>query len=439
VAIAVAVIAVEEDKLSSIKNSKHQIGMFGTFDVWNFGDLLFPLLAEKELSKRLGEVKIRPFSYYEKLKTNWPYVTTPLTELAETANTLDAVLIGGGHIIRFDKRIAPGYFPPNSSIHHPTGYWLTPALIALQQGLPIIWNAPGVFEENGFPEWTRPLLEFVFENSPYISVRDDESKKVISRYIDESKIKLVPDTAFGISRLVDQEKPSKEYEYLRLQLGLTKPYIILQATETITSIFHLIEANVRKFQDFQLLVVPISPVLGDQISAVQSKVANVIYLKETIHPLLIAELISHAEGVIGHSLHLSITALTFGVPVFRPDSINNGKYKILSTFNTVYSMSGESKNLEWFISKLGRATLAPEVTAKTELVAQHWKAIAKIILNGKINTQPQVNRFLQSLPGQLESKQISLYNSMYYNFCTRKMLSRLRGLFNILKRILGKE
>ena len=127
-----------------MKDRKWQIGLVGTFDVENYGDLLFPLLAEAELTRRLGRVQLHRLSYHTKTPPNWPYPVTSLTELPQLASTLDGILIGGGFLIRFDKEVAPGYEPPTSSIHHPTGYWLTPALIALQHGIPVAWNAPGM-------------------------------------------------------------------------------------------------------------------------------------------------------------------------------------------------------------------------------------------------------------------------------------------------------
>ena len=89
-----------------------RIGVVGTFDVRNYGDLLFPLVAEGELRRRLGAVKVQPFSYHAKKPPDWPYAVTSVADLPEVVANLDAMLIGGGFLIRFDKDVAPDYEPP---------------------------------------------------------------------------------------------------------------------------------------------------------------------------------------------------------------------------------------------------------------------------------------------------------------------------------------
>ena len=85
-----------------------QIGLFGTFDLENYGDLLFPLIAEAELRERLGTVTLHRFSYNARTPPDWPYTITSLTELPRMGGHLDGVLIGGGFIVRFGKTIVDG-------------------------------------------------------------------------------------------------------------------------------------------------------------------------------------------------------------------------------------------------------------------------------------------------------------------------------------------
>ena len=89
-----------------------EIGICGTFDVANYGDLLFPLIAERELAERLGAVALRRFSYCAKTPREWPYEVTSVTELPRMVHRLDGLIVGGGLLIRFDKLVATGYVPP---------------------------------------------------------------------------------------------------------------------------------------------------------------------------------------------------------------------------------------------------------------------------------------------------------------------------------------
>ena len=36
-----------------VPGTRHRVAVIGTFDVENFGDLLFPIIAERELAERI--------------------------------------------------------------------------------------------------------------------------------------------------------------------------------------------------------------------------------------------------------------------------------------------------------------------------------------------------------------------------------------------------
>ena len=152
-----------------------RIGIVGTFDVMNFGDLLFPLLAEHELRERLGDATVTAYSHRELAPPAWPYPVRPLERLPHELDTLDLLLVGGGHIVRFDKDVAPGYGSTSPDVHHPTGYWLTPTLVAGAAGVPVAWNAVGA--SSGTPDWARPLLAAALDLASYVSVRDEPSAR----------------------------------------------------------------------------------------------------------------------------------------------------------------------------------------------------------------------------------------------------------------------
>lgn len=366
------------------------IGIVGTFDVKNYGDLLFPLIAERELRERLGDVVLHRFSYNAMTSPGWPYAVTSLTELPDVIAQLDGLLIGGGDLIRFDTNVAPGYVPPAQHIHHPTGYWLEPALIALAHGVPVIWNAPGV-PPREIPPWAKPLLELALGNSSYISVRDNRSKATLAQFVDGNRIAVVPDTAFGISRLLDTVT------------NAAKPYIVVQPVRLMTADFAaFVNAYADRFEEYMLISLPIGPILGDD-SDVLTGVPGVVRLPVWPNPLPLAEIVSNASAVIGESYHLAITALAAGVPVFSLADFDNGKYGALRDFETVHAFSDAPANgADWFFARLGKSAPAESVRRALPVLARHWDRVAAVIASGRVSTDVALGKFLQSLPTLFE-------------------------------------
>ncbi|MFL6612064.1 MAG: polysaccharide pyruvyl transferase family protein, partial [Pseudomonas sp.] len=380
-----------------------QVAIFGTFDVENYGDLLFPIIAEAELARRLGSVNLHRFSYHGKNRSEWPYAVTSLTELPQVASTLDGILIGGGFLIRFDKIVAHGYGPTTPDIHHPTGYWLTPALIALQHAIPIIWNAPGM-HCNAVPAWARPLLTMALEQSQYVRVRDALTRDTLGALTQRAEIEVLPDTAFGLPRLIDEWQPSAEFIRLREHAGLTGPYIVIHAIHVVESFMKLFEDHPEAFQGYRFLVVPIGPVLGDDPSVIAARLPGAITLPFWPEPLLMAEIISQAQAVIGHSYHLAITALAFGVPVFCSADLTTGKYTALAEFDSLHALPDPATiDPQWFVARLGKACPSPAARAAADQLVEHWDRVAAIIRQGKTVSQPVLGAFLQHLPNLLEA------------------------------------
>jgi lipopolysaccharide transport system ATP-binding protein len=378
-----------------------QIGLVGTFDVENYGDLLFPLIAEAELAERLGRVQVHCFSYTAKSAGEWPFPVTSVTELPRLAAGLDGLLAGGGFLVRFDKQVAAGYGPPTSAVHHPTGFWLSPALIALQHGLPLLWNAPGVSYDD-LPAWGDPLMELAFGQSSYIAVRDEPSRAALARFVRPDRIAIVPDTVFGIRRLLE-DPPSFELNRLRQACGLTGPYIILQGVRGLDSCCRFLKRHADRLRGYRFLALPIGPVNGDSAAHLDADLPGLVQLPAAPQPLLLAELIQQAAAVIGPSFHLAITALTAGVPIFSPANLKLGKFPGLAELPGIYPLPTEQdSDPSGFLSRLGKSPVAPQVDAARARLTEHWDKIAAVLEGGLTGTPVAVGRFWQSLPGVLE-------------------------------------
>jgi Rps23 Pro-64 3,4-dihydroxylase Tpa1-like proline 4-hydroxylase len=380
------------------------IGMCGTFDVQNYGDLIFPLLARHELERRLGNVSVRPYSYRAKAAADWPFDVRSNADFAADVDTLDAVLLGGGDLIHFVKNIALDYLPQNPALHHPTSLWLTPALIALEQGLPLIWNAPGVPQD--IPHWAWPAVRATLLSSSYVAVRDEPSRQILMAVAPDTQVSVVPDTAFGIASLCNPAKPTAEHETQASRMGLRPPYVVLEpAAHGPTG--KLLRAAAALPPSYQVLILPIGPVHGERNENVpESILPDAIRLPEWPDPLVLTQLIAGAEGVIGDSLHLGIAAIAFGVPVFRSPRNDLSKYAILKKFDSVHSLEGDNDiSLDWLRARLGRMPLSTAVRDAAQAVYAHWDKVAALVATPARRAVPHAIRNLwQRLPGELEAR-----------------------------------
>src|ERR1700728_345916 len=363
-----------QEQMSSRRPS---IGITGTFDVENYGDLLFPLVAEMELSRRLGEIELTGFSYHAKTAPPWPYAVTPVAELPRALGGLDGLLIGGGHLVRFDKGVADDYLPPSAAIHHPTGFWLGPALSALQAGCPVVWNAVGA--DRAFPRWSEPVLRQAFGKSQYVAVRDQASKDALTLFAGGNEIAVVPDTCFGVARLVDRERPTAAFIAWQQSVGLSGAHIVGQARLRLEAFCRTVNAHREAFRPYRFVGLEIGPGSCDDIRAISGRLPDLVRLPRWPDPRLMAEIIAHADGVVGVSLHLAITALAFGVPVFRPANETKGKFVPLRDFDPGhrFHLDADTDPL-WFTGRLGASatpSVGDDVFARLD---EQWDRIAAI-------------------------------------------------------------
>ena len=367
--------------------------MCGTFDVKNYGDLLFPRVLRHELDRRIPGIDVECFSYYPKTPPDWPLPVSPIGRLPEVVHTFDAVVIGGGHLIRFDKDIAAGYAPPYPEMHHPTSYWLFPALLALEANVPLLWSAVGASTE--LPPWGRELLREVLRASAYVSVRDAASQRVLQEIAgDGSKVLLVPDTVFGIGDLPLESRRGE------------KPYVVIQATPHLKPYADSIRQLVLwlRQQQYEIVLLPVSPALGDDPEILREVVGAAAVARSWDDPAEAVTAIANAAAVVGVSLHLSITALAFGVPVVRPFQNPLLKYQAVLDLPGVFPLeayAGGPGPAHHAI--LNRGPRSEQVEAFCAALAKHWDRIGALLTDPPRASSSRLASLFQKLPFLLEN------------------------------------
>lgn len=364
----------------------YKVAIVGTFDVENYGDLLFPLVAKSELERHLGAVELIPFSYKKKVADTWCYDVECLSNFEHRMHEFDAVIIGGGHLIRFDKFIAEDYLPNDERIHHPCGYWLAPALAAGLNTIPVVFNAPGATET--VPAWAAAYVCAALEYLSYASVRDVLSETVVRETGFRGRCDVVPDTIFGIANTVIE--PEAIVQPLLSNAGINRPYLILQPNQTLDDIaVWLREERISDYYD--ILLLPAGPSLGDNSETFQRKLPEAIQFAKWPSPIEIASLIAKSRGVISVSMHMSITALAFGVPSLRKERIV-GKCEILDNYDDVFFFDGQNST-ESFLNRIKSGAIEVNLKNNRSKLDAHWQCIAQVIEKSKRRFSPRQTYF----------------------------------------------
>jgi polysaccharide pyruvyl transferase WcaK-like protein len=308
------------------------VGIWGTFDVENYGDHLFVRVAEHELSRRLGPVELRAFSPY-----GWLHPTRldggepaePLgrwerARVVELAAELHCVLVGGGEIIHtHDELLAPAYGvgPQDVTRIEPSRWFIEGLGPDLERTTPVVWHAVGVPFDPTPHEAERFRAALASRN--YVAVRDERSRERLVQSGVSCEITVVPDSALLLSRVLPDEVLDRRLAFLR-RMGWYPgdgKALVVQGNRDMLAFVPEIAAALD-----QILVhhADLQPVLiqtgvchgdGDMAGALEAALSRRVFrLPPEVGVEDIAAAISRSAAFVGSSLHGCITALAFGRP-----------------------------------------------------------------------------------------------------------------------------
>ncbi len=304
-----------------------RIGVWGTFDLENYGDMLFPWIARVELARRLPGSSIRAFSPVGAGLPN-RFVTGEAVEplgpwdparLLWLASELDLVVIGGGEIIHDgDPELAPHYGldPEEAERRAFSRYFLEGLGRELERECPVIWHAVGIPRDlEG--ERAEELAE-ILEARPYLSVRDEVSLDRVRAIGVKGEVALVPDPAFLLPRVLPPENLATRRRRLTEEGALPEgPYLTVQGNaRSIPLVPAVAEALQGTLADLGAapVLVETGPIHGDRSFADALERMLPGATRMAGGTLDLAATIASAEGFVGTSLHGSVTAFAYGRP-----------------------------------------------------------------------------------------------------------------------------
>lgn len=314
-----------------------RIAHFGTFDVENYGDLLFPLVLERRLAGFGAEiVHVSPVGGPPVWGDCVPSI--PVDE-AESLD-LDAVIVGGGHIIHAQPSDVPTYRDAEGGgLFAYADLWLGATLLAGRHGIPIVWNAPGVPAVP--PSETAALLRWAVGEAAYLAVRDATSRGFLERAGCAGEIAVVIDTAIEVSALWSPDELAAAWREAFASRALPMPDRAIAVhfnarflAEGVADTAARLDAFARARQATPILLA-LGPCHGDaalarEIAAAMTGPHCLIDAPRSLRE--IAACIRGSQLYVGSSLHGAVTACAFGRPVVLVARESEGGHAKFSGF-----------------------------------------------------------------------------------------------------------
>jgi len=304
------------------------INHWGTFDILNFGDLLFPLILEWQLKNRLGGLWVTLSS-----PRGGPFppdpdrVVQPIIRLEEPAFFQqavchDAIVLGGGDIVRLDDSALAGLYKTTAdeaaAARFMRAFVIDLGLLA--RAVPVFWNAVGVPID--FAPKDRERIRKALRDVRYLSVRDDASKRRLEAAGVDREITVVPDSSFCLPQLFPARDLEPEVRGLQdsgffpshgrvlaLQLSFA-------AEETVAAFSEVLLRLLEREPELNVVLLPIGLVHGDLelLNKLNVNMGSRCYLvRKQVTLKDVMAVISHSTVFAGTSLHGNIAAYVYGV------------------------------------------------------------------------------------------------------------------------------
>jgi hypothetical protein len=343
------------------------ISQLGTFDVENYGDLLYPIVLRHLLQRRDASLSVRQYSL---LPGNAPqeagFETFPIRDLFESRQPGPLKLVvGGGDILRTDWYLVARHYGRNSRISSAGvrqsigtaglfGYFLRKKLSRQDAGSffanrfrarwmnypaagPFLINAEDLprgstvsYVSCGAPhDFTtaeNDRVKRTFDRAQFVYLRDEQSAERLWRAGVRREIRFAPDLTITLSDQFNQADEARRGREILSRLGVSvhrpvlcfqsKPYPSFREDEIVRQLQRYME---RTNSDIVLL--PTGYCHGDhEFLETLSKQSGGAFKYASVDSVFdVIAIIAASDVFVGTSLHGNITASSFGIPhLFGP-------------------------------------------------------------------------------------------------------------------------
>lgn len=365
-----------------------RIGLIGTFDVENYGDVLLSRIARRELEARLPEAEIRTLSPVGYAGLNRFDDGSDLESLdpwseervAELADGIDLAVVGGGEIIHdHDELLGPHYGlePEEMRTRAPSRFFID----GLGPDVALAWHSVGIPWEIGPEQYARYRESLA---GAYVAVRDEASRRRLRATGVDIDIELVPDSGFLLDRLFPDDLLARRCEYLRrIEVMPEDEPLVVQGNRDLVPAVAEIATQARTVADGSPIVcVETGPCHGDAefTRAFAQAYPGRVWAPGAYAGLAdLTAIIAASRGVIGSSFHGNLVAFVYGKPsvILGMD----GRSKLAGLAETMEQSRRMARSLDQIPQALWSAPSGEETLgALQKRVDEHFDRLAEFAI-----------------------------------------------------------
>jgi hypothetical protein len=370
--------------MPSQKQSARRVLLSGMFDMRNFGDLMFPLIARQALEPYGYEiVPVSPSGHETGFDDAMDSIS--LAEMMAGEVEAQGIAIGGGYMIHTHKMHFLEEYAADA-LHDVAGpgLWLGATLAAAIRDVPIAWNAPGV--PHPFASRQRPLIAAALRAADYVSLRDRGSLELLEPPADAG-VWIVPDPVAGIAKLWPRGMLSERFKAMLQRKGAKAEARTFALHFRNRSLARLGVPGAAQMIDTFAAAEGLAPILlaVGQTHADDVLAREIGQAMKTPHILLddpsslieIAAAIAGSALYIGASLHGYVTAAAYGMPGIL---VAQPSYR---KFQGFLDHTGRHEDLakDWpeAFGKARTATATPLPDSVPAALDRHWECMAEAL------------------------------------------------------------
>lgn len=305
---------------------------WGTFEVANFGDLLYPAVVEPYIAARGASTRlVGPFGGTAPMGAG--RIVRRAVRHNEAgfwtqADVVDAIVLGGGDLIHAGDFLASA--AGRAERVDAWSFSVESGLLATVR--PFAWNGVGVPFD--IPSEHAPLLREVCASIDLLSVRDERSRTRLEAAGVDRDIAVVPDTGALASDVISEPVRALAVEELRrsgrlpragvptavVHMSFARPGVIAELAGALD--------EVRSHHPhLEVVFLELGPAHGDALvhRAVADRLGGRVWLVEQPTLTQATAVLAAGDVIVSTSYHATLVGATFGVPtiaffhdVYRP-------------------------------------------------------------------------------------------------------------------------